>query len=95
MELPPESPDASVMKPKYLELIYHPDDDVENICAPTTISAEQQQHHSPASSPIVVANSGYEIPITDLILKATAKLNESNFNRNMECVVVGDCKTVL
>lgn len=96
VDLPPESsPKVSpVAKPKYLELIYHPDDDVQDV--PTTIS--QRSIQSPGvitSNHNINNNSGYEIPITDLILKATAKMNENNFNRNMECVIVGDCKTVL
>lgn len=113
VDLPPESGDESPLpKPKYLELIYHPDDDVDNSAtvAVQTISQraldQQQQpshgnHNNNLSSPGTIIRdshtSGYEIPITDLIMKATSKMNEHNFNRNnMDCcVVVGDCKTVL
>lgn len=90
VELPPESLEESTPpKPKYLELIYHPDDD-------------ENTTPQPISQPVIanktdslIINSDYEVPITDLILRASAKLSESNFNRNMECVVVGDVKTVL
>lgn len=114
VDLPPEGGDESPLpKPKYLELIYHPDDDVES---PATVvvqtisqrALDQQQQPSHgnhnnnnlSSAGTIVRDShtsGYEIPITDLILKATSKMNEHNFNRNnMDCcVVVGDCKTVL
>lgn len=56
-----------------------------------TITTTPININNNSSSPIM-NNSGYEIPITDLILKATSKLNDNGFNR--ECVIVGDGKTV-
>lgn len=86
VELPPEIP-ASIPPAKYLELIY---DDDEPPPLPTisqlALLASESQNHSP-----IYSGSGYEIPITDLILKAASGANKMN----EACGVIVDGKTVL
>lgn len=96
--MPPEGPETELPKPKYLELIYHPDDDAESV---TTQPSQRSSVHLNSNNNninnnnIINNSSDYEIPITDLILKAASKLSEKNFNRSIECTVGGEVKTML
>lgn len=91
--MPPEGPETELPKPKYLELIYHPDDDVESIA---TQPSQRSSVHLHSNNNNINNSSDYEIPITDLILKAASKLSEKNFNRSIECAVgAGEVKTML
>lgn len=96
VELPPESPD-SIPKPKYLELIYNPEDnDPEQLQLHQEQEQQQQQQPQPISQQheqqlpsnniinnTSIISSGYEIPITDFFLKTKSTSNSKMVENNL------------